>query len=481
MSIVLRKNMSAKNAIIILTLIDSRKEDLIYWTKTKKQYVSDKVRKGIGFVFEQDKKIMIITCNHVIKNAAEIYGLKIIDNGMDIVKFELKSVVNAIEFDVGILKPTDETLLRDLFPNPHTINNFEMSLPQKNDNILLLEMSRTDDIFYKTNILDWSVKNITIEKIAGENVPENVLINVSPSNVYESGDSYNGMSGGPCFDSKNKIIGIVGLGEDDEIINIIPAMAIFRVIREYNKYMGACSLYFESKLITNDKFRDKKYVQITNNYSFTHKKNSSMLKNKDILLYISKNSINDDGYVFCPVLKYNIPIETYCMLNFVNSEIINIDVIRKNKKINLKIKAIPINKCCYVPLSISNKKFVEFNGMTFIEISEDIIEFFSTKKNIDIIGPFIEKKKYRKKKSKIVVLIDLVNKDVIEKINYRLFKNKYQIVRDSIIENKNAIKYVPTLLKINGKSINNISDICEKRYSNIELELETGNNMIIEF
>lgn len=491
-----------ENTIIILTTVDSKKNDIRCWGKKSDEKYDDKiVNKGMGFVVRYEGKIIIITCGHVIRNAKKVYGLKIIKDGIDVIKFELISVVDAIEFDIGILVPQDDLLIDKLFPNPLTIDDFDMTLPKEKENIKIIAMDIVDDkdsIFYKTKVSNWFVKNITIEQIYSNNIPENILINISSQNFFESFViSYNGLSGSPCYNSDDKIVGIIGLEPadqdifDDVEINVLPIMITFRVIKEYieyDYYYGACTLYFKSKFVGNDNFKkihnfNEKYLQVTNNYSIPYEQSISKLENGDVFLFLSDNSIDNNGNVYCPILKYKVPIQTYCMLNFNSSDTIELTVVRNKSKTNLSIQAVPIWKYIYIPFSSNydgNKNFVEIDGMVFVEISEDIIEYF-VGNGIDIVGPFIDvhtTNKYRKDNERIIVLIDLANKDVIEKINYQEFEQTYS-------NEESETKYVPTLRKMNGKKIINILDLKSKmkseKCSNIELELEIGNNVIIKF
>ena len=434
---------------------------------------------------------MIVTCGHVIRNTTKIYGFKIINKGTSAIKFELDILVDAIEFDVAILKPKNNLLATKSFSNPLTINDLELTIPNINDKIKVLAMDTIDDeknIFYKTNISNWLVKNISIEQIHSNNIPESVLIDISPDNLFESIIiNYNGLSGSPCFNSNNKIIGLIGLEPtnkdifDDIEINLFPSMIIYRVIKEYinnGMYNGVCTLYFDYiKLDEVNRVNGVNGIQVTNTYSILYENSKSKLKKGDILLEVSDNKIDENGNIYCPIVKYDIPIHTFIMLNYISNDIIDVNVKRGKQIKLLKIKAVPIWKYLYIPF-LTNNEFVKLNNMIFVEISEDIIEHYQSN-NTNLIGPFINvhmNNKYRNNKGNhIVVLFNVTDNKIKEKINN---------IDRQIIYSDDNIKCVPTLRKLNGKKINNIFDLKSKMKSikKISIELETmENNISIKF
>lgn len=505
------------NTIIIIATVDHKKENITTWNKEKEKE-KDLIRKGIGFFVQHNNKKMIVTAGHVIRNTKQIFGLKIIKDGMDAIKIDLMLVINSIEFDIGILVLADEYLTDKLFVNPLTLDDFKFTLPKEKDKVKLIALDTVDDqdgIFYKSKISKWFVKNITIEQIHSNNIPKSVLINISSIDIFESiVISYNGLSGAPCFDIENKIIGMIDMAPSDQDIfenveiNIIPILSIQRIIKEYveyNMYKGICSLYFEHEFVTNKLFKhlhnlNNNYVKITNNYSINYGNNKYKLEIGDVLLYIDNNYIDDNGHIYYPELKYKVPIHTYIMMNYISNETINITLIRNNNLINLKIIATPIWKYLFVPFSTNygkNKTYVIYKDIIFIEISEDLIEQY-VKQNEQLIGPFIEHHihtKFREGKGKgeeerIVVLIDLVEspnprRNIINKINHPLFEHTYS-------KPKPPIKYVPSLKKINRKKIININDVKKILYNKnkdkdkdkefeFEFEVEFNNNVIIKY
>lgn len=459
------------NLIVVLGTLDNKKCNKQKWLKHKRR--NNLYSKGIGFIYKHQNNKYFITSSHVIRNTKKVYGIKIKENKIDFYKFELSILVNSIEFDIAILKANDKQLINNLFKQPFSFSNIEKKVPKVNNKIKIIAIDTINNIneCFRIKISNWNVNNISFQKVISNSIPESLIINVLSRNFFDNNIiNYSGLSGTPCFDINDKIIGFISMTDSDQNIfqdvniDLLPSINIFRVIKEFtrtNMYNGICDFCY--------KIEDNKII---NNYNI--KKNKLL---KDDVIESINNNIVRDGYIYYSKIDYKIPLRTYFMMEYYNDQQVNIIVSRNNRKKKVNQKTFSVNDYYKIPLSCKNTKYFVYDDMVFIQITEDIIEYYS-EKGFRIIGPFLDSFETifnHKKNKSIIILIDLLSKNnkLIDKIDSPLFTRSYK--------NKNSlIKYTPTLKKLNGKYIKDLNDLKKKiKNKNNLFDFEIETNKII--
>jgi len=340
---------------------------------------------GHGFVCEGN---IIITNYHVISLYKNIYT----DYG------ELEVLKKSYNNDIAILKFKDNDVF-DNFPNPIPINSFNQNIPKKYDEINFIEIDED-----KQNI-----HNLYVENVSYDN--NKIYINCD----YK--EKANGLSGGPCFNNNNEVVGIITqYNTENNLLQIYPIIYVLQLLKSDNFYTLPSNV---------DKYN---------------------------ILYINDEKVIN-GLVFSQNIQFNIDIYTYTILNYSNQKI-KLTIQQKNKIKDLYIDVIPIDYNTYIPFFF-NEKYIKYNNIIFVEISKEIMEYYK------LVGPFF---KYlfldNKKNKKIVVPIE--NKSNLELNN--LFSNDSKFVR------------VSTIYKINNKKISNLDDmnkiILKNKKSELKIEYE---------
>jgi hypothetical protein len=385
---------------------------------------------GVGFVIKYKEQLFVITAGHVVMHHGLITGIK---NGKSC---KLNLVVYSPEFDLGVL--TSNNLL-DLIDKP--IIDIEKIIPAEKENV------------YFTNGLDlfnrFIVSDVSLEQINSFNIPHNILITIAHDeskcryNIFEC----SGLSGSPCF-VNDKLIGYISMMDPNckkLELNVTPTVCITRVLDEYidtNKWKGICMLY--SKISKN---------KVKKSYSIMYNK-GDRLHTKDKIITINSLKVKD-GMVYDRQIGDTVLLNTYIMMNYRAGDKINMEVIRNKVKISININAIPVNRYSIIPTLINYKnRFVCYNGMIFVELSEQLIQQYYLLKDKQLVGSFnkiYHDIKYKNKKKRIIVMIDASEK-IINQLDNDLLKKCYN-------DRTFMYKYVPTLVTANNKLIKNINTL----------------------
>lgn len=371
--------MSVRDNTLIIFCVDSALE----WKEKVRE--EEYFCTGHGFVCEGN---IIITNYHVISLCKNIYT----DYG------ELEVLKKSYNNDIAILKFKDNDVF-DNFPNPIPINSFNQNIPKKYDEINFIEIDED-----KQNI-----HNLYVENVSYDN--NKIYINCD----YK--EKANGLSGGPCFNNNNEVVGIITqYNTENNLLQIYPIIYVLQLLKSDNFYTLPSNV---------DKYN---------------------------ILYINDEKVIN-GLVYSQNIQFNIDIYTYTILNYSNQKI-KLTIQQKKKIKDVYIDVIPIDYNTYIPFFF-NEKYIKYNNIIFVEISKEIMEYYK------LVGPFF---KYlfldNKKNKKIVVPIE--NKSNLELNN--LFSNDSKFVR------------VSTIYKINNKKISNLDDmnkiILKNKKSELKIEYE---------
>lgn len=403
-------------------------------------YDEQKIRKkmkkrfGNGFFVKIENVVYIVSCFHIIErnNMKNIvyYNYEGKKN-----VFEAKQILYMEEYDISILIPKYNVIINHYYTVEELDNKLDCIINSKsyiqtylfNNSLVRNEYSKIE-CHYMGIMEEKVVSNI----LFGHEIPcINVLIN-------EKID-INGMSGSLIF-IDDKPMGMI-IANKKNIISSLPLCLIIKLIqinKNKNEKMGSiifssniCEIILENTTKFSNKnlkniFKDKKinghYILDSHDISYValdkNKKefNFNFMKS-DIIIMIDNKFIEDNGYIYCDKIGYNIKISTYFLLNMNKNEYHNIVICRNDNIDVYKIKSNCLKNM--IPYNIGKKtEYCYYGGFVFAELSDRMLEYFK-EKNILIYGEINSIQKVGE--YKYVVLVN-INYDYI-KNNY---KNKYE-------------------------------------------------------
>lgn len=390
---------------------------------TETQYIS------IGNLFMINNQIYILTCNHCIKNTIKqnfIFNDK---------KFNCTLKFSSDELELALLEIHDLNIKY----TPLTITDLDMEIKTKIKNVLIVTLDIDDFINGNSSekiSIECSKYRMDYKKIESLNMPELPVITMEINNDIHM--DMHGISGSLVY-HENKILGIVSKTINNEL-SIIPARNIYRFLSEIittNNFNGLCTIIGDISMIN---FETEEGITLNglclnntlninyNDFEYNEKNTRCInLKLDDIIFNIGGKSITDTGFIFDDKLGSNIKYNTYISLNYSCGNEIPLHIMRctniKKQDYTEKsiiLRARPLNSLKYIPLKSKYNTF-EFNGLTFGEMSENIINDY-----IDVgihlgysLKEYYINNPYRNEKIHIVVLLDIdknVHKQLIDKI-----------------------------------------------------------------
>jgi hypothetical protein len=458
---------------------------------------------GHGIIIDINNIIYIVTCYHIIDNNQELPGNNSVDiNDNIICTLQSEKTINKFKCNiVGYFKEIDIILLQPELTsydyNLLKINNVCVDFKDYNMYYdLEFCIKHVNDINIFCHIYnDCNENNITNFKIKELNILQtnlkSILIPSLPLfttelDLLEKNVNINELGGlGILLDEK--IIGMI-FAFYDEKIQIIPIYFIKVFVDKILQYANNNNITKNFKLkgfiintifatIIDEKSGEKFNTRFINNdcnigYKNILSNDNIKFKKEDIIIEINNLKFNDNGKIFIDELNYEISLDSYILL--LNTNNINFKYIKRDKKLKLKNNNIPKyitlnpkNYESYYNINISSYDTDNFyyNGITFCEISEEILKFLENKNNN---FNFTEIREYYSVKQidndkKYVIILDFdrtLNTDIQnDLIKYGL---PYFYKQCDSEENKiifDDIKHLIKIEKIGRKNINNINDL----------------------
>lgn len=205
-----------------------------------------------------------------------------------------------------------------------------------------------------------------------------------------------------------------------------------RFIREYIQYKnfyGLCDLLLDCT-VHNITVNDRDYVglRILDNFKINYNNNpltqtktcGKNIKHDDILYKLDNIIFTDGAELYYENLNCNMPISTYIALNFIMDELIPLEIYKEkdNKTEKINVKACPISLYRIIPISYNNK-FFRYKDLIFVELSEDRIDYYSSKELIETINDNFIEYPFNAKQLKLVIIVVTNN----SKIEHAIIKN----------------------------------------------------------
>lgn len=356
----------------------------------------NKINKSIKYSYGVIYQKKVITCFHGTKFSNEI---KINDNVTDIINY-------SPEVDISILKCPKKLKNNSVEPI------HSLSLIEKNIGIINVEGKK----------MELLVRDIVFKKVHGPSSPLLPYIScIFKDKTIPSKIDLHGLSGCPVF-VNGLLIGIIDCLLDDRLI-VIPMIIIDRILEKINSF-PVLPMYGKIVSCKNDKGNDVNGVYVCEHspLDFRYKKKSKLiLNNDDILISLNGTSLNDHGYIYSKKLDYYIPLESYIAL-FCNTNKKMILEIYKKKidkkgtsiyeltKLNLHpIESEVVNK---IPIYITDKKYIIYKGLVLCELDEFLLNTMKCESSDAIIWHRTKNYYNTNKKQRIVVIIDVIEKNI---------------------------------------------------------------------
>lgn len=431
------------------------------------QYKSDVVKLNSGSIFRINDKNFILSCYHCIKNSSS----NLLMNQNE--SYKCSVVCIAPELDLGLLLIDD-----NINTMPYNMNDsLELPLADFIEN-QKFEIETPDiDEYMKsgkcvTTNIECTFYDIIQSSHISLNIPKMPFIRVNLNRKYNDISQLSGISGSIVKIPKtNKIIGMIS-SIIDTYVYIIPACCIQRFLIEFgstSQFNGISSLVIKTNacMFEPNELKSKLTYGIFVNDTYGVK--SNLMKN-DIIVQINGYSLNVNNKIYDPVAKYLFDFNVYIALNIISGTQIPLKIARLKRgttstyiEKDISVDARSLNSMKYIPIE-SNKKIYEFSHMTFMELSEDIINYY-----IDLgilTGKSISDKyistPYRNIESFIVILIHIDKTHLTSKIK----KNVIDIGLPLVPIKNNQYSFT-VISKINNTTINSLKDIIALTNCNI--------------
>lgn len=430
---------------------------------------------NIGNIFEINDNKFVLSCYHCIKNA---YSTTLVLGNNK--SYECSVVSTAPELELGLLSISNQEKETG---NMFTLDSFDVSLSGFKEN-QVFKIGTCDINKYigssrinKTNEINKMDLECTFYDIIQSshislNMPKMPFIRVNLNDKYNDISQLSGISGSIVrLANNNKIIGIVSSIIDTHVY-IIPSCCIVRFLSEFKQtgqFKGISSLVLQYNACMFDPHElpsNSIYGIFVNN---TYGIKSNLLKN-DVIIQINGNPITVNNKIYDKSAKTFFDFNVYVALNFKCGDQIPLKIARlkkgsqqEYKEKDIIIDARSLNSTKYIPIEF-NRKTYEFANMTFIELSEDIINHY-----IDLgifTGKSINDKyidtPYRNTENNFVVVMINIDKS---KLSSKLKKTVAQIGLPLVpIQNR---QYSFTIIKkINGNNVSCIEDLIKNSGNN---------------
>lgn len=423
-------------------------------------------KSGIGIFIKYEKEIFVVSCYHIIQNSNEIYGYVNDNTTIKKINFQISGFIK--EVDLVVLKPVEniDKYNIDCIDINHSEN---INLSLENAELQQIKLLYHD---YDRNITNYIID--TIELYIEHTYLKSILIPKIPLFRFtisqENIKNLDGISGSPIM-LNNNIIGMTICSSntaltDSTLLEAMPKYFInifAKMILNENKYKQHELIggNIKTQIVDiNNKYVNYVGHDIINEITYKKTNNKNFkFKSGYIIIKINNKLFTEEGKIHLEEINYDVLLETYLMiLGTYKNQHISIEYIDNTIPIYNPIKTIIIQELKnyneYFNVNINNNNnYIYWNGLTFCELSEElIISLFHN--NINLVGKeFNNYKTYNKTINKYVVLID-IDYNIVQRENIKDFAD----MRLPYISYDSGYKLL-ILNKINNTNIKDLNDL----------------------
>lgn len=244
----------------------------------------------------------------------------------------------------------------------------------------------------------------------------------------------------------------------DMMIASIPLLIINKLvdnyIRKHHRTLSGIQISSDIIEIDNELGKMKAHYLRKNSCPYVNGKKEFTFMKRDIITEVDGKKLDKDGNIMANDIGVCVPINTYTMIKSIFGDIkpITFTISRKTgKKLVTKtynIDPIPYDNMYKLP--ITNYDMCGYKGMIFVEVSEELIEFYRTV-GIEVNNPVKDMYECAVTNERCVILL-----------NYKREINKKYLSADEyamLPVNGNDTRYFYIVQKINGKKISGLNDV----------------------
>lgn len=376
------------------------------------------LKTGHGLFIKMNSVIYILTCYHIIENAKVIYGYLDVDS--ELMRLEFSLVGKIKEFDIAVLSPSIELLENVKYIDVDIIDiNCDLSYVKSNQadaKIKYIDQSITK----KINVSYINSKSVEIADsyLKSTLLPKIPLIKFT-CDIPDSSDEFDpdGLSGA-CVTINDNIVGMI-FNHSEKALDAIPihvlkllAKAIISN-RDAIILSGCAATFHTADIIVHNVSHVVKLITDDNQIVYkTTFKNNYKFKKDTIITQFNYKSINNLGKLHIDGLNYAVNVDAYIMFSGLVNEYVTFKILKASpdlQKIRYKeiaLKPRPFEDQ-YV-ITINNPhKYVHYDGITFCELSEELLITliqFGIKLDLSMFSKY---KDHPISDKKIVIIIDI--------------------------------------------------------------------------
>lgn len=427
--------------------------------------ISDnKTSQGFGVFMKISGTVYVITHFHIIGSVNVGVNAYFPNKRGTITKIPLTVFKTIPELDIALLKleSISHQQIVDYYTDENIANINDIINITNNINLIVsnINASRNKIINHSLQIEKSSIE-IALDHLKSAIVPEIPLLKYT-CDIDKYGldcfdnDTLSGLSGSVLISGK-LLLGMT-VGYNNMKLEAIPMIIIYKLAQGMinNKDGELTSLYFNSKICTlnTDTFRSLTchYVTDGKNIAYQSKiyKKDFKIKEGDLIYQINDNNFTKNGKIYDSQIGYEIPIDTYIMLNCYMNSTIKISLYRKQKMITNEIYGKKFDDVYDVNI-FNNHKYLHWKGFIFTELSEEFM-LNSISLGYNLTGNVFEQyNKITGSKNKIIILIDI----------------DYKTLKDDISDSLKSIG-LPYIKNINGYTMFVLDRIGTKKIINLE-------------
>jgi len=383
-------------------------------------FLPDKIRvsRGNGYIRTINRLQYVITCNHIMLKFSKYRGFAQ-DDGGKVVSFELTVCRRIPEIDIVVMRIVCDQILPELDITttiPRSFNNQLIVGEYKPDT----KTKNVDDIFTTINInnnisLIFDIlKSKYVEQIPLIEIPiERMDIIIPIIKKYQINlkqrdhprynnmlkliaEKLHGTSGGIIRSDNNNIGMVMIFTNTDRQLSIkaLPLSLINMIVTNmimFNKMGDMMGIQIDTKACDIEYEKEDVYGRFVFKQSgqYSNGKRIFTFNQGDIILEVDGIKFNNNKMLWSDFFNMYVPLNTYLMIrsNSIPNMPIGIKILRQYKDEQrirqYNLFPIPYNEMHRVV--IFNKKLQYWNGLIFIELSEELIDFYQRIGSIKIV------------------------------------------------------------------------------------------------
>ncbi len=457
------------------------------WFKDDRQKYQIVEHNSIGQVIKINDEIFILTCFHCICNATEIICNKFFETKKECSKDTIKLLIvsSSDELDLALLKTVDNY---DFGPMDASIFNYKM-----NDyNCLKFTYRKIKETKKKCVITKKTYSsdrcNVMLKKITSYQIPKLPYIDIYSKKLLNDEKNLNklaGISGTFAYNKNNEICGIISSCYNKTLVCLIPSIVIKRFLDESiskDNFNGLCGFPLStiSCKITRDDGNVVHGLLVKNNYKIKYdsKQKDNNIQKGDIIHNLNNMELNINATIYDNFTDFSYPFDTYIALHYISDLNINIKVFRDDDTFTISNTCIPFSKNRIIPISLNESKFIIYNGLVFTELTEELIKLYE-KRNMFLKGTALDvftKKKYSNKRKRLIVLVNLLKKQITS-------KELEEYKKIGILNYINSLIVLTRINRSNLTDLDHMNIILKKNIENKQFyfSVDENNKFIIKY